>query len=121
MWKYVLVFLAVLFISRIIAYRKSVIKEKLKNVKNFKPEEGNKLQYLAMRCLEKAEAAGVTVPNKHGVVVCDLNDDPYTWFIMKLGIHDTELFRCRMTIEEMSDAMKYSREKEEEKEEESGN
>ena len=84
-----------------LSYRKKVIERKMQTI-NLSEEEEKELWILAHKCLEKAYERGIKLPKKCNVI--RLDSDPYTWVILKLGIKDKEIFRCRMTIEEMAEA-----------------
>ena len=112
----VLIILAVIFIvNKFMAYRKRVIRGKIRNLK-ISPEEERKLRFLATKCWERAVSAGIKIPTNN-VAVLRLDNDPYTWVIMKLGIKDTELFRCRMSIDDVAEASEFARKENKEKEE----
>ena len=65
--------------------------------------EEKELWILANICWDRAKEEGIELPTRDAIV-CRLDDDPYTWIILKLGFHDREIFRTRMSIEDVSNA-----------------
>ena len=104
----IIIVLAVILILKFIAFRKRVIQGKTKKIK-IPEEEYNRLRYLCKICLEKADKEGIRIPSKNAVAI-SLNDDQYTWVIIKLGLKDKEIFRCRMTLEDLAAASKFASE-----------
>ena len=96
------VVLLMIAIVDFLRYRKRKIKEKLQEI-NLSEKETRELQFLAEKCLNKARGEGIKLPSRN-IIVCKLQDDPYTWVIIKLGLRDKELYRYRVSIEEVAEA-----------------
>ena len=64
-------------------------------------KEVKKLSILADICMDRAREEGIELPSRN-VIVVRLENDPYTWVIVKLGLKDKELFRTRMSIEDVT-------------------
>lgn len=111
MWKIILGALIIIFIifviRRINLMRKKVIARKLKDVDLPEIEE-RKLWHLAKKVVERAGQEGVFIPSN--IFVCRLDDDPYTWVILKLGFKDKEIYRCRISIEDITNCQKIAEE-----------
>lgn len=104
--------------NKFFAYRKALIQKKIEATQKFSKDDEKRLSFLAQTCWDRAVAAGTKLP-KRNLVVADLEGDPYTWVIVQLGVIDKEIFRCRMTLEDIANARLYA--KEEKEKEESGN
>lgn len=104
MWWKILIPIAVviLLVWKLYGYRRNVIGKKIQKLK-LDPKEERELWILACKCWDRAVEEGIKLPT-HDAIVCRLNDDPYTWIILKLGIHDREIFRTRMSLEDVSNA-----------------
>lgn len=83
--------------------RKEIISQKVKPT-NLSKEEEDELWILANKCLDRAENEGIIIPHNKKIIVCRLDEDPYTWVIVKLGLKDKELYRTRMSIQDVADA-----------------
>ncbi len=92
----------ILLVWKFLAIRRGIIKRKIQKV-NLSKEEERELWILANVCWERAKEEGVRLPEKN-LVVCRLESDPYTWIIVKLGIKDKELFRTRMSLQDVANA-----------------
>lgn len=103
MIKLILIIAGVLILWEFVGYRKRAIKEKLVNVE-MTPIEERELQILACEVIDRARKDGIDVPKKNGFI-CRLDDDPYTWVILRLGLRkDKEIYRTRFSITEVANA-----------------
>ena len=102
MWKFLIIVAIILLIWKLHSYRRNLIRSKVQKIK-LDPKEEKELWILAKKCWDRAVEEGIKLP-KHDAIVCRLDDDPYTWVILKLGIHDREIFRTRMSLEDVSNA-----------------
>lgn len=112
-WIILVLVVAILGI-RFIRYRKRVIRGKIRDYTDIAPEEERELWYLAQKCLDNAEKSNVKLPRKN-VAILRLDNDPYTWVIVQLGIVDKEIFRCRMSLNDVAEARQKAKEELEEK------
>ena len=95
---------AIIMISRLFSkIKKRIISKKIKPA-NLSKEEEEELWILANKCLDRAENEGISIPHNKKIIVCRLDEDPYTWVIVKLGLKDKELYRTRMSIQDVADA-----------------
>lgn len=98
------VFIVAILVLEVYSYRKEVIKKKLKGRDpKISEVEEKELMILAQICWDRAKQEGVRLPSNNALVL-RLDDDPYTWIILKLGIRDREIYRTRMSIEDISSA-----------------
>ena len=112
-WKILIPIAVILLVWELLGYRRNVIGKKIQKIK-LDPKEERELWILAQKCWDRAVEEGIKLPT-HDAIVCRLNDDPYTWVILKLGLHDREIFRTRMSLEDVSNArLKAAENKEEE-------
>ena len=102
-WKILIpIVVVILLVWELYGYRRNVIGKKIQKLELDSKEE-RELWILACKCWDRAVEEGIKLPT-HDAIVCRLNDDPYTWVSLKLGIHDREIFRTRMSIEDVSNA-----------------
>lgn len=105
--------LGVIMIVRFLRYRKVVVSGKIVKIKSTVNKENKKeIDILAQKCWDKAREEGIKLPRKN-VAVCSLKGDPYTWVIVKLGIYDRIIYKCRMSISDVAEAKMMAEEKEE--------
>ena len=103
MWWKILILIAVILLAwELYGYRRNVIGKKIQKLE-LDPKEERELWILACKCWDRAVEEGIKLPTRD-VIICRLTDDPYTWVILKLGIHDREIFRTRMSLEDVSNA-----------------
>ena len=101
-WKILIIVAVILFVWELHGYRRSVIGKKVQKLE-LDPKEEKELWILAQKCWDRAVEEGIKLPTRDAIV-CRLNDDPYTWIILKLGFHDKEIFRTRMSLDDVSSA-----------------
>lgn len=102
-WKILIpIVVVILLVWELYGYRRNVIGKKIQKLE-LDPKEERELWILACKCWDRAVEEGIKLPT-HDAIVCRLDDDPYTWVILKLGIHDREIFRTRMSLEDVSSA-----------------
>lgn len=101
--------------------KKAIVKKRVNGAPDAElpKEEERALWHLTQKVAKKAIKSGVSIPRNN--FICRLNDDdPYTWIILKLGFKsEKEIYRCRVTIEDIAECHVIARkELEEEKKEE---
>ena len=104
------IILPVILIGWFIKFRRRTISEKIKKIEISETNE-KELRILASKCWERAQSDGVWLPRKD-VAVCKLSNDPYTWVIIKLGIWNREIYRCRMSLDDVAEARLEAKEEE---------